>query len=173
MGERVRTFFSRAVAENLDEIEEDLEHWLEDEAAGATVVRSLSVNAGRKTKTNPKPWLPRGYMKIAESGPSLVLGLVAELRRERARSSTPTPAADTYDMGLLRGVCMAAALCYRMGETTAASDILRDAGIREKSDLAGVDEYDAAPCRKVLAGGAHGTTTTIEAGQADGDDDAA
>jgi len=52
----------------------------------------------------------------------------------------------------LQGVAYACAELVRVGEATYALEILRAAGITTPRDLrrAGVDEYDAKPCRKIL-----------------------
>lgn len=84
--DRVRRFPDIS-PEDLAEVEALLDRWLEDEEAGATVEMSVNLNAGRKTKKTPRPWLPRGFAELAHSGPLLILRLVATLHRERARTA--------------------------------------------------------------------------------------
>lgn len=85
MGDRVRMAYVREVSEPaaLAQIENLLELWIEDEDKGATVHMKIDLNAGR----GKGKWLPRGFPQLAGEGPRLILGLVAELRREQARSA--------------------------------------------------------------------------------------
>lgn len=61
---------------------------------------------------------------------------------------------------MTRGVCLAAAHCWRLGQTGAARSILENAGITEAELTQGqIDDYDANPCVAALR---HWDTLSIQ-----------
>lgn len=95
MGDLVRQM-GNLTENDLDMIEEHLEHWLQDKSNGATV--RMTVKLTGLPEKGKKAWIPRGFGQIAVNGPTLVLHLISMLRRERKqaaeRGATDAPAAD-------------------------------------------------------------------------------